>query len=71
MKVKTGIQPYQRQIKEAMDDQGWNDSSLARATGIHRQTISDILNGTNSSYDSVKKIAKKLGFGDDNPLSLD
>lgn len=52
-----------RAVRRQLADVNWNRSELARATGLHKQTVSDLLNGKNEGkIDTWQKIFDALGL---------
>ena len=49
------------EIKKIMAESGWNNSVLAKESGISRQSISTILARGSCSIPSAGKIARALG----------
>jgi DNA-binding phage protein len=50
-------------VRARLGELNWNRSKLARLTDLHKQTISDLLNGKNEGkIDTWEKIFKALGL---------
>ena len=49
-------------IKKKIKECGWTVSKLAEELGIKQASLSTIINGDNPSYQTLKKIADKLGI---------
>lgn len=50
-------------VRGRLGEYNWNRSELARKTGLHKQTVSDLLNGKNEGkIETWEKIFKTLGL---------
>ncbi len=49
-------------IKKKIKECGWTVSGLAEELGMKQASLSTIINGENPSYQTLKKIADKLGI---------
>lgn len=52
--------PWIPTIKRLMAGKNWNQRQLADISGVRRNTVSDLLNGTNSQIDTFAALAKAL-----------
>jgi len=50
-------------VRQSMDEQGWNPSSLSEATGCGRSYLYRVLNGSQvPSFEWAEKVASILGI---------
>ncbi len=50
-------------VRGRLGERNWNRSELARKTGLHKQTVSDLLNGKNEGkIETWEKILEVLGL---------
>lgn len=63
-KIITGTDPA-KMIREALAEEGMNQSQLADIMGVSRQNVSEFLNRPKKNsmrYDSFSRMAKSLGY---------
>jgi transcriptional regulator with XRE-family HTH domain len=58
------MKEFSANLAEAMQQGGWNQSSLAKASGLKQPDISDILSGKNDNpkVNTMERIAEAVGL---------